>query len=82
MCFGVLRYLYRGSSSRRQSRSRKKRDRDAADLTKLTGKMLLKMVVEVSDVFPPLKSAAAGLRLIIERVEVSYRLQVLIKSDV
>lgn len=35
-------------------------------------KLILKTIVEVSDVFPPLKSAAAGLRLIVEHVEVGY----------
>ena len=35
-------------------------------------KLILKTVVEVSDVFPPLKSAAAGLKLIVEHVEVSH----------
>lgn len=36
----------------------------------ITGKAILKTIVEVSDVFPPLKSVAAGLKVIVERTEV------------
>ena len=40
------------------------------DFAKSGGKLVLKMIVEISDVFPPLKSAAAGLKLIAEFFEV------------
>ena len=43
------------------------------DTAKSTGKLLLKAVVEVSDVFPPLKAVSAGLQLIVDHVEVSLR---------
>lgn len=36
-----------------------------------TVKEMVMIVKEVSDVFPPLKSAAAGLLLVLERIEVS-----------
>ena len=42
----------------------------AIDVSKVTAKTLLKFIVEASDVFPPLKSVAAGLRLIVDRIEV------------
>lgn len=45
--------------------------RSVIDMAKSTGKLVLKAVVEVSDVFPPLKSVAAGLQLIVERIEAS-----------
>lgn len=40
------------------------------DLAKDTGKLLLNVLVEVSDALPPLKSAVAGLQIVIEHVEV------------
>ncbi|KAI0697478.1 hypothetical protein BC835DRAFT_768432 [Cytidiella melzeri] len=42
---------------------------DAVDLTKITLKTLLQAVVEASDVFPPLKSVAAGLNFIVENAQ-------------
>ena len=45
--------------------------RSAGSWVTLIGKRALNLVVEVSDVFPPLKGAAAGLKYIIKNFEVS-----------
>ena len=45
--------------------------RSAGGWVKLIGKKALDLVAEVSDAFPPLKGAAAGLKYIIENVEAS-----------
>ena len=44
---------------------------DLKYITKSTGTLMLKTIVAVSDIFPPLKSAAAGLKIIIEQIQVS-----------
>ena len=45
--------------------------RGAGGWVKLMSKRALDLVVEVSDAFPPLKGAAAGLKYIVENVEVN-----------
>jgi hypothetical protein len=48
--------------------------RSITDWAKTTGKLVLKTVADVSDVFPPLKSVAVGLNIIVDRIEVSYEI--------
>jgi hypothetical protein len=43
----------------------------ALALVKGGAKTILKLLVEVADVFPPLKAAAAGVQCIVEKAEVS-----------
>ena len=48
--------------------------RSKMEFAKSAAKLVLKAVVEVSDVFPPLKSVAAGVQLIVDCIEVGLSL--------
>jgi hypothetical protein len=58
------------SISETEERSKVVSRRSAMDWSKTLGRAILKTVVEVSDVFPPLKSVAAGMKVIVDRIEV------------
>lgn len=47
---------------------------DVKDTAKEIGKIVLDLLVEVSEALPPLKSAAAGLKVIVDYAEVSGHL--------
>ena len=46
---------------------------EVIELAKATAQSLLEAVVEFSDAFPPLKTAAAAVQFVVDRVEVSFR---------
>jgi hypothetical protein len=58
------------TNSSKEAPSKVESNQSAIELAKSAAKLALKTVKEVSDVFPPLKSVAAGLSLIVENAEV------------
>jgi hypothetical protein len=58
------------TDSSKEASSKVESSQSAIDFAKSAAKLTLKTIKEVSDVFPPLKSVAAGLSLIVENAEV------------
>ena len=54
--------------------------RGVKEWAKIMGKTIIKTVQEVSDAFPPLKSVAAGVKMIVERAEVRCNVCTLFQS--